>query len=123
MRKVALRFGLALAAVALALPMMAKTDKAANSDSKGKSTTLQIGAPVRFGTTTVTPGNYKLVIDSDKATITNGNKVVASVPGHWEDRKQKAESTGFDSTNGQVDDIFLHGDSSVFVVGGAQASK
>ena len=121
MRKVALRFGLALAAVALALPMMAKTDKAA--DAKGKSTTLQIGAPVKFGTTTVNPGTYKLVIDGDKATVSNGNKVVASVAGHWEDRKQKAESTGFDSTNGQVDDIFLHGDSSVFVVSGAQASK
>jgi hypothetical protein len=123
MRKVALRLGLSLAAVAMALPMMAKTDKPAKSDVKAKNTSIMIGAPVKFGDTMVKPGTYKLVIDSDKATIENGNKLVASAAGRWEDRKQKAEATGFDSTNGQVDDIFLHGDTNVFVLNGSQASK
>jgi hypothetical protein len=95
MRKVAFRLGLAVAALALTLPVMAKADKAATSAAKPKSTTLTIDSPVKFGDTTVKPGTYKLVIESDKATIENGKNVVASAPGHWEDRKQKVESTGF----------------------------
>jgi len=123
MRKVAIRFGLALAAVALALPMMAKTDKAPKAESKTKNATLTLDAPVKFGSTMVNAGTYKLVIDTDKATLENGNKVVASVPGHWQEGKLKADSNGFETTNGQVDEIFLHGDSSVFVVSGGEVSK
>jgi hypothetical protein len=122
MKKVAFRLVLALGAVALALPMMAKSPKPA-TDAKAKIATLTLDAPVQFGTTMVKPGTYKLVIDNDKATVENGNKVVASAPGRWEDRKQKADSTGFETTNGQVDDIFLHGDTSVFVLNGGQVSK
>ena len=123
MRKVTLRLGLALAAVALALPMMAKTDKAPKSESQGKNATLTLSSPVKFGSTMVNAGTYKLVIDTEKATIENGNKVVASVSGHWQEGKTKADSTGFETTNGQVDEIFLHGDSSVFVVSGSEVSK
>jgi hypothetical protein len=125
MRKVAFRLGLAVAALALTLPMMAKADnKAASSEAKPKNTTLTIDSPVKFGDTTVKPGTYKLVIESDKATIENGKTVVASAPGHWEDRKQKVESTGFETTNGAVDSIFVHGESSAFVLGdGSQVSK
>jgi lipopolysaccharide export system protein LptA len=119
MRKVAFRLVLALAAVALALPMMAKPAKTAKADAKTKNATLTLDAPVKFGTTMVNAGTYKLVIDNEKATIENGNKVIASAPGRWEDRKQKADSTGFETTNGQVQDIFLHGDSSVFVLSGS----
>jgi hypothetical protein len=103
---------------------MAKADKTATSAAKPKSTTLTIDSPVKFGDTTVKPGTYKLVIESDKATIENGKNVVASAPGHWEDRKQKVESTGFETTNGAVDSIFVHGESSAFVLGdGSQVSK
>jgi len=122
MRKVAFQLVLAVATVALALPMMAKDTKPANSE-KAKSATLTIDAPVKFGSTTLKPGTYKVVIDNDKATIENGKTVVASAPGRWEDRKQKADSTGFETTNGQVDDVFLHGDSGVFVLNGGQVSQ
>lgn len=118
MRKVAFRIGVALAAIALTLPMMAKADKA--SEAKAKNTTLTIDAPVQFGSTMVNAGTYKLVIDNQKATIQNGNKVIASVAGHWEERKQKADSTGFETTSGKVDEIFVHGDSNVFVLGSSQ---
>jgi hypothetical protein len=123
MRKVAFQIGLALAAIALTLPMMAKAPKADKAgEAKAKNATLTIDTPVQFGSTMVNPGSYKLVIDNEKATIQNGNKVVASVPGHWEDRKQKADSTGFETTNGKVDDIFVHGDSSVFVLSPNQSA-
>lgn len=121
MRKAAFRLVLALGVMALALPMMAKTG---SSDAKAKTTTVTIDSPVKFGDTMVKPGTYRLVIDNEKATVENGKTVVASATGRWEDRKQKADSTGFDTTNGQVDDIFLHGDSSVFVLSGSsQVSK
>ena len=123
MKKVAFRFGLALMAIALALPVMAKTDNSAKTESKPKNATLTLDAPVKFGSTTLKPGTYKVVIDNDKATIENGKTVVASAPGRWEDRKQKADSTGFETTNGQVDDVFLHGDSGVFVLNGGQVSQ
>jgi hypothetical protein len=122
MRKVAFQFVLAVATLALALPMMAKDTKPANSD-KAKSATLTIDSPVKFGSTTLKPGTYRVVIDNDKATIENGNTVVASASGRWEDRKQKTDLTGFETTNGQVDDVFLHGDSGVFVLNGGQVSK
>jgi hypothetical protein len=114
MRKVALRIGLTLAAAALALPMMAKSDKA--SSDKPKSTTLNIYQPVKFGDTMVKPGTYKVVIDNGKATVQDGKKVVASVDGKWEERNQKADATGFETTNGQVNDIFIGGDTAVFVL-------
>lgn len=120
MRKVAFRLGLAVAALALALPMMAKPA----NDAKPKNTTLTIDSPVKFGDTMVKAGTYKLVIDNDKATIENGKTVIASVPGHWEDRNKKADATGFETTSGQVDTIYLHGDANAFVLGnGSQLSK
>ena len=119
MRKTALRLVLALAAVALALPMMAKSPKPAKDDAKAKSTTLNIYQPVKFGGTMLKAGSYKLVIDNDKATIEDGKKTVASSSGHWEDRKAKADSTGFETTDGAVQDVFIHGESSVFVLSGS----
>ena len=115
MKKIAFRLVLALAAVALTLPMMAK---AAKTDTKAKTTTLNIYQPVKFGGTLVKPGSYRLVIDNDKASIEDGKKMVASAPGHWEDRKQKADSTGFETTSGAVQDVFIQGESSVFVLSG-----
>jgi hypothetical protein len=119
MRKVASRLVLALAVVALALPMMAKSPKPAKTDAKAKSTTLNIYQPIKFGGTVVKAGSYKLVIDGEKATLEDGKKMVASSSGHWEDRKQKADSTGFETTDGAVQDVFIHGETSVFVLSGS----
>ena len=103
---------------------MAKTDNSAKTESKPKNATLTLDAPVKFGSTMVNAGTYKVVIDNDKATLeSNNNKVVASVPGHWQEGNQKADSTGFETTNGQVDHIFLHGASGAFVVSGGEVSK
>lgn len=110
-------------AIALALPVMAKTDNSAKTESKPKNATLTLDAPVKFGSTMVNAGTYKLVVENDKATLESNNKVVASVPGHWQEGKQKADSTGFETTNGQVDQIFLHGASGAFVVSGSEVSK
>jgi hypothetical protein len=117
MRKVALQLGLAVACLAMALPMLAKADKASSS-SKPKTVTINLYDQTMMGSTMVKPGTYKFVLDSDKVTVeTTGNKVVATVPGHWEDQKQKQSSTGFDLEGGSMKEIFVQGTSSVFVVG------
>lgn len=116
MRKVAFQVVLAIAALALTLPVLAKSAKP-SPDVKTKSTSLTVNEPTKFGDTMVTPGKYKVVFDTDKATIMNGNKTVVTITGHWEDHKQKAEATGFESTGGKVDEIIVGGDTSVFVVG------
>ena len=102
------------------LPMAAKSDKPSD---KPKSTTLSILNPIKFGDTVVKPGTYKLVIENDKATIQDGKKVVATMNGKWEERKIKANATGFETTNGQVDDIMVGGETRVFVLSGRQSSE
>lgn len=116
MRKVSFRLVLALAAMALALPMLAKSDNSTKADAKPKSMTVTINSPVKFGTTMVNAGTYKLVIDNGKASIESGKNVVASAPGRWEDRQQKQPANGFETTNGEVQEIYIHGDTNVFVL-------
>ena len=117
MRKVALQFGLAVACLALALPVLAKADKASSS-SKPKIVTISIYDQTMLGSTMVKPGTYRFVLDSDKVTVeTTGNKVVATAPGHWEDQKQKQNSTGFDVDGGAMKQIFVQGNTNVFVLG------
>ncbi len=115
MRKVALQLALAVACLAMALPMLAKADK---TSSASKTVTMNLYDQTMMGSTMVKPGTYKFVLESDKVTVeTNGNKVVATVPGHWEDQKQKQSSTGFNLDSGSMKEIFVQGSSSVFVVG------
>ncbi len=117
MRKVALQLALAVACLAMALPVLAKADKT-SSASKPKTVTMNLYDQTMMGSTMVKPGTYKFVLESDKVTVeTNGNKVVATVPGHWEDQKQKQSSTGVNLDSGSMKEIFVQGSSSVFVVG------
>lgn len=117
MRKVAFYLALAVASVALALPVLAKADKS-STNPKPKTVTISIYDQTMLGSTMVKPGTYKFVLDSDKVTVEGaGNKVVATVPGHWEEQKQKQSSTGFDVEGGSVKQIFVQGNSSVFVLG------
>ena len=118
MRKVAFQFVLAVACLALSLPVLAKADKT-SSNPKPKVVTMNLYDQTMMGSTMVKPGTYKFVLDSDKVTVeTTGNKVVATAPGHWEDQKQKQNSTGFNLESGSMKQIFVQGTTSVFVVGG-----
>jgi len=117
MRKVALQFGLAVACLALALPVLAKADKTSSSQ-KPKVVTMNLYSQTMLGSTMVKPGTYKFVLDADKLTVeTTGNKVVATVPGHWQDKQQKQSTTGFNLDGGAVKEIFVEGNTSVFVLG------
>jgi len=117
MRKVVFRAVLAVAALAVTLPVLAKDAKPA-TETKPKTVTMNIYDATKLGDMTITPGKYKLVLGSDKVTVENGNnKVLATVPGHWEDQKRKQTATGFTMDNGQVKEIFVDGEARTFVVG------
>lgn len=117
MRKVALQLALAVGCMALALPIFAKADKTSTSP-KPKTVTMSLYDQTMVGTTMVKPGTYKFVLEQDKVTVeTTGNKVVATVTGHWEDGKQKQATTGFNLDSGSMKEIFVQGNTSVFVLG------
>lgn len=117
MKKVALQFGLAVACLAMALPVLAKADKTSSS-SKPKVVTMSLYDQTMLGTTMVKPGTYKFVLETDKVTVeTTNNKVVTTVPGHWQEENKKQSSTGFNLDSGAMKEIFVQGDTSVFVLG------
>jgi len=117
MKKVALQFGLAVACLAVALPVLAKADKTSSSP-KPKVVTMNLYDQTMLGTTMVKPGTYKFVLENDKVTVeTSNNKVVATVPGHWQEEGKKQDSTGFNLESGAVKQIFVQGNTSVFVLG------
>jgi len=95
-----------LAAVALAVPAFAKPT----------TTSITIAQNAKFGKADVKAGEYKLMIDGNKATVEKGKSVVAESEGRWEDRDTKASADAvlLDST-GNVKEVRFAGKSKVFV--------
>jgi hypothetical protein len=95
-----------LAAVALAVPVFAKP----------LTTTINVARNAKVGRAELKAGEYKLLIDGNKATVQKGNSVVAETEGRWEDRDTKSN---FDAVllgdDGQVKEVRFSGKSKVFV--------
>jgi len=97
-----------LAAIALAVPAFAKPF----------AKTINISQTAKLGKAELQAGEYRLMIDGNKATVEKGGKVVAESEGRWEDRSAKSS---YDSLligeNGQVKEVRFSGQSRVFVFG------
>ncbi len=95
-----------LAALALAVPVFAKP----------VAKTINLGQNAKLGKAALQAGEYRLLIDGNKATLQKGGKVVAESEGRWEDRSAKAN---YDSLligeNGQVKEVRFSGQARVFV--------
>ena len=95
-----------LAAVALAVPVFAKP----------LTTTINVQRTAKVGRAELKAGEYKLLIDGNKATVQKGKSVVAESEGRWEDRDTKSS---FDAVllgdDGQVKEVRFSGKSKVFV--------
>jgi hypothetical protein len=95
-----------LAAVALAVPVFAKP----------LTTTINVARTAKVGRAELKAGEYKLLIDGNKATVQKGKSVVAESEGRWEDRDTKSS---FDAVllgdDGQVKEVRFSGKSKVFV--------
>src|SRR5947208_263097 len=73
-----------LAVIALAVPVFAKPF----------SKNINLAQAAKLGKAELQAGEYRLLIDGNKATVQKGGKVVAESEGRWEDRSAK---TSYDS--------------------------
>jgi hypothetical protein len=95
-----------LAAIALAVPVFAKPF----------SKNINLAQTAKLGKAELQAGEYRLLIDGNKATVQKGGKVVAESEGRWEDRSAKASYDSLlISENGQVKEVRFSGQSRVFV--------
>ena len=101
-----LRSAALLAALAIAVPMFAKPI----------SKTINIAQTAKIGKADLKAGEYRLLIDGNKATVEKGRQVVAESEGRWEDRDTKSV---YDSVllneSGQVKEVRFAGQKRVFV--------
>jgi hypothetical protein len=95
-----------LAVVALAVPAFAKP----------LSKMINIPQAAKFGKADLQAGEYRLLIDGNKATVQKGKNVVGESEGRWEDRDSKSN---YDAVllgeNGQVKEVRFSGQKRVFV--------
>jgi hypothetical protein len=101
-----LRSAALLAVVALAVPLLAKP----------VSKTINFPQAAKLGKADLQAGEYRLLIDGNKATVEKGKRVVAESEGRWEDRDSKSN---YDAVllgdNGQVKEVRFSGQKRVFV--------
>ena len=95
-----------LAATAVAVPMFAKP----------LAKTINIPQAAKVGKADLKAGEYRLLIDGNKATVERGKQVLAESDGRWEDRDTKSE---YDAVlldeHGQVKEVRFSGQKRVFV--------
>jgi hypothetical protein len=100
------RFVALLAVVALAVPVFAKP----------LSKTINFTQAAKLGKADLQAGEYRLLIDGNKATVQKGKSVVAETEGRWEERETKSV---YDAVligeNGQVREVRFSGQKRVFV--------
>ena len=96
-----------LAVVALAIPAAAKP----------VSKSLTISQPAKVGTSQLTAGEYRLLIEGTKVTVHRGKEVVAEVEGRWEQRDAKPRyNSVLLGPNGEVQEVRFAGESRVLVL-------
>jgi hypothetical protein len=96
-----------LAAIALAVPVFAKP----------VSKTINLVKASKIGKADLASGEYRLLIDENKATVMKGNKMIVETQGRWEERSNKSE---YDSVllaeDGQLKEVRFAGQKRVFVL-------
>lgn len=100
------RFVALLAVVALAVPVLAKP----------VSKTINISQPAKLGSSQLTAGEYRLLIDGAKVTIQKDSKLVAEVAGHWEQREKGRYNSVLLGPNGELKEVRFAGESRVLVL-------
>jgi hypothetical protein len=85
--------------------------------SKPLAKTINISRDAKVGKTDLQAGEYRLLIDGNKATVIKNKTTVAETAGRWEDRDAKSN---YDAVllgeNGQVKEVRFSGQKRVFVL-------
>jgi hypothetical protein len=84
--------------------------------SKPVAKTINITQNAKLGKADLQAGEYRLLIDGNKATVMKNKTTVAESEGRWEDRDAKSD---YDAVllgqNGQVKEVRFSGQKRVFV--------
>jgi hypothetical protein len=95
-----------LAALAITIPVLAKP----------VSKTINFTQSAKLGKADLQAGEYRLLIDGNKATVQKGKNVIAESEGRWEERETRSN---YDAVligeNGQVKEVRFSGQKRVFV--------
>ena len=98
------------------LALLAVTTLAVPVFAKPVSKLINITQSAKVGKADLQAGEYRLLIDGNKATVQKGKSVVAESEGRWEDRETKSN---YDAVllgeNGQVKEVRFSGQKRVFV--------
>jgi hypothetical protein len=94
------------AALASTVPLLAKP----------VTKTINIAQSAKIGKADLQAGEYRLMIDGNKATVQKGHQTIAESEGRWEDRSTKSSSDSvLIGENGQVKEVRFSGQTRVFV--------
>ena len=105
------RFIALLAVAALAIPALAKP----------VSKSINLAQPAKIGTTYLTVGEYRLLIDGNKVIVQRGKQTVAQAEGRWEQRAPKARyNSVLLGPDGEVQEVRFAGDDRVLVIANPQ---
>ena len=78
--------------------------------------TISITHSAKLGKAELQAGEYRLLIDGNKATVEKGKQLVAQSEGRWEDRGTKAATDSvLIGEDGQVKEVRFAGQNRVFV--------
>ena len=101
------RFAVAVAVLALAIPALAKPI----------TKDLNLLVPAKVGSTQLEVGKYRVSVDGDKVTIWQGKKVVLETTGQFEEREaRQPHNAVLIGHTGQVKEIRFAGDKRVLVI-------
>jgi len=86
--------------------------------AKPYTQTINLTQAAKVGKSSLQAGEYRLLIDGNKATVQKGRNTVAETEGRWEERDQKSQYTSILlGADGQVHEVRFAGQKRVFVLG------
>jgi hypothetical protein len=98
------------------LALLAALALAVSAFAKPVTKIINIPQAAKVGKADLQAGEYRLLIDGNKATVQKGKNVVAESEGRWEDREAKSNYDAvLLSDNGQVKEVRFSGQKRVFV--------
>jgi hypothetical protein len=78
--------------------------------------TINIAQSAKIGKADLQAGEYRLLIDGNRATVQKGRQTIAESEGRWEDRATKSSMDSvLIGENGQVKEVRFSGQTRVFV--------
>ncbi len=96
-----------LAVLALAIPTLARPDRAE----------IVLSRTCHVGSASLPPGTYQVVFDGNKVSFLRESKVIAEATGEWRKADRKLEDTGVRyEESGRIVEIRLQGRDSYFAI-------